>query len=385
MEKNAEEKSNFLFYQSDDSTIKVQVIIDDDNETVWATQKSMGEIFNVEPNTITYHLGEIYKSNELKEISTTRKIRVVQKEGLRDVNREIDFYNLDIIIAVGYRVNSYQATQFRIWATSILKEFLIKGFALDDDRLKQGKTLFGKDYFEELLERIREIRASERRFYQKITDIYAQCSIDYDAKSPTTKTFFATVQNKLEFAITHHAAPELIKLRASSKKPNMGLTSWKNEKNGGKILKSDVGTAKNYLGYEEIGELNQIVNMYLDYAELQAKRNRTMKMSDWVTRLDTFLAFNEYDLLKDSGKIRKEVATKFAEDEYEKFRVIQDRSYVSDFDKAVETIRITGKLPQPPQRISIKSALEDRDNTNFNKSLKTALEYNPKAKGIDKL
>ena len=262
----------------------------------------------------------------------------------------------------------------------VMKEFIIKGFALDDDRLKQGKTLFGKDYFEELLERIREIRASERRFYQKITDIYAQCSIDYDAKSPTTKTFFATVQNKLEFAITHNTAPELIKLRASSKKPNMGLTSWKNEKNGGKILKSDVGTAKNYLGYEEIGELNQIVNMYLDYAELQAKRNRTMKMSDWVTRLDTFLAFNEYDLLKDSGKIRKEVATKFAEDEYEKFRVIQDRSYVSDFDKAVETIRITGKLPQPPQRISIKSALEDGDNTNFNNSLKTALEYNPKAK-----
>ncbi len=342
-----EKKTDFLFYTSEDGTTNIQVILDD--ETVWATQKSMAEIFDVEENTITYHIGNIYSDGELAKSSTTRKIRVVRKEGNRDVKRELDFYNLDMIISVGYRVSSPKATRFRIWATKVLKEYLVKGFVLDDDRLKQGKSLFGKDYFEELIERIREIRASERRFYQKITDIYAQCSIDYDSKAPITRDFFATVQNKLEYAVTSNTASEIIKQRASSKKPNMGLTSWKNEKKGGKILKSDVSVAKNYLNQEEITELNTLVNMYLDYAELQAKRNRTMTMGQWVEKLNTFLTFNEYDLLKDAGKIRADVAKKFAQSEYEKFRVIQDKEFKSDYDKFDETaerIRLTGELPK---------------------------------------
>lgn len=255
------------------------------------------------------------------------------------------FYNLDVILSVGYRVNSYNATQFRIWANKILKEYLIKGFALDDDRLKQGKQMFGKDYFDELLQRIKEIRASERRFYQKITDIYSQCSIDYDPKSEITKTFFATVQNKLEFAITHLTAPEIIKARANYLAPHMGMTTWKNSP-AGKILKTDTTVAKNYLTQEELDELNSIVVMYLDFAELQAKRNKKMKMIDWIGRLDAFLNFNEYDILKDAGKIRKSVADSFAEKQYEKFRVIQDKEYKSDFDKVIEGIKNKGELPK---------------------------------------
>ena len=290
-----------------------------------------------------------------------------------------NFYNLDAIISIGYRVNSVQATQFRKWATSILKDYLVKGFILDDDRLKQGKNLFGKDYFDELLEKIREIRASERRFYQKITDIYST-AVDYNPKASITQTFFATVQNKLEFAITHLTAPELIKERADSKKPNMGLTSYKNSKIGGKILKTDVCVAKNYLSEDEISELNILVNMYLDYAELQAKRNKLMKMSDWVDKLDVFLQFNEYDVLKNSGKVRSDVAKKFAENEYQKFRIVQDQEYKSDFDKAIENIKSTGELPQEPKFITINplslksiSALSE-----FNKKLKQGLEFNPK-------
>ena len=329
----------------------------------------MSEIFDVEENTITYHIGNIYAEGELAKSSTTRKIRVVRKEGTRDVSRELDFYNLDMIISVGYRVNSPKATRFRIWATQILKEYLIKGFALDDDRLKQGKTLFDKDYFDELIERIREIRASERRFYQKITDIYAT-AVDYDPKAKITQTFFATVQNKLEYAITKHTAPELIKLRASSKKPYMGLTSWKNEKKGGKILKSDVGVAKNYLSHEEISELNRIVTMYLDYAENQASKGRLMSMKDWISKLDAFLIFNEYDILKDAGKIRAEVAKKFAEKEYEKFRIKQDKEFKSDFDKMIERVK-DGKLPKEVFK-GIQEPLSD-----FNKKLKRGLDFNP--------
>jgi len=367
---NLEEQKNFLFYSTEDGTTSVQVILDD--ETVWATQGSMSEIFGVEENTITYHIGNIFLDGELAKSSTTRKIRVVRTEGNRKVNRELDFYSLDMIISVGYRVNSSSATRFRIWATSILKEYLIKGFALDDDRLKQGKTLFDKDYFDELLERVREIRASERRFYQKITDIYAQCSVDYDSKAKITQSFFATVQNKLEYAITHNTAPEIIKGRANAKKPNMGLTSWKNEKKGGKILKSDVGVAKNYLNKEELSELNTIVNMYLDYAELQAKRNKTMTMSDWVKRLDTFLSFNEYDLLKDSGKIRSDLAKSFAEKEFNKFRIIQDRTYKSDFDEMLDKVK-SGKLPKE----NFKLPPWPSDNrSDFEKKLKKGLDWN---------
>lgn len=371
-----EQPKNFLFYTTDKGTTNIQVILDE--ETVWATQKSMGEIFDVEENTITYHVGNIFTDGELAKSATTRKIRVVRKEGDREVKRELDFYSLDMIISVGYRVNSTKATLFRIWATTILKEYLIKGFTLDDDRLKQGKTLFDKDYFDELIERVREIRASERRFYQKITDIYAQCSIDYDSKAQITRTFFATVQNKLEYAITHHTAPEIIKLRADSKKPNMGLTSWKNEKKGGKIMKSDVSVAKNYLQHEEIGELNTLVNMYLDYAELQANKGRTMSMSDWVGKLDAFLKFNEYNLLDDAGKMRKDVAKKFAEKEYSKFRIVQDKEFKSDFDTMLEKVK-SGKFPSEQRPLPImKAPIDEEPLSDFNEKLKKGLEFNPK-------
>jgi hypothetical protein len=250
--------NDILLYTSPDGAVKIEVIYE--GETFWLSQKKIAQLFGVESNTITYHLKEIYQSGELEPDPTARKFRVVQREGSRDVTRQIDFYNLDVVIAVGYRVNSYQATQFRIWATNTLKEFIIKGFVMDDERLKQGKH-FGKDYFNELIERVREIRASERRFYQKITDIYEQCSIDYDSKSPTTQTFFKTVQNKLEWAITGKTAAEIIASRASAEQPKMGLQTWKNAPEG-KIIKSDVTVAKNYLIEKEIKELERIVTMY---------------------------------------------------------------------------------------------------------------------------
>lgn len=322
-------QGEILIYNGDDGDVRVSVVFED--ETFWLTQRAMGELFDVESHTVTYHLREIYDSGELDEMSTTRKIRAVQREGNRDVSREMLFYNLDAIIAVGYRVNSKKATQFRRWATETLKQYIIKGFVLNDEMLKNGRP-FGKDYFDELLERIKEIRASERRFYQKITDIYAQCSYDYDKNSEITKTFFKTVQNKLLFAITGQTAPELLAGRADSSKEHMGLTSWKNSPKG-KILKSDVTTSKNYLSQEELSGLNDIVNMYLDYAENQAKRKNLMSMQEWVTRLDAFLSFNEYDLLNHAGKVSREVADALAIDEYNKFRVIQDEYFVSDFDK----------------------------------------------------
>lgn len=338
-ENNDPQHSDIIFYSTPTGNVKIEVIFNE--ETFWLTQKRMAELFGVESHTITYHLKEIYKTGELEETATARKIRVVQKEGNRDVNRDLDFYNLDAIIAVGYRVNSYQATQFRIWATKTLREFIIKGFVLDDERLKQGKR-FGKDYFDELLERIREIRASERRFYLKITDIYEQCSIDYNKDAEITQKFFKTVQNKLHFAISGKTAAQLIAERASADKPNMGLQTWKNAPSG-KVLKSDIGIAKNYLIEKEIKELERVVTMYLDYAELQASRQMPMKMADWVTRLDAFLQFNEYQILKDAGKVSHEVAIKLAENEYDKFRVIQDRSFESDFDKEVKKITETSK------------------------------------------
>jgi hypothetical protein len=283
---------NFLFYQGKDGNTKIQVILGD--ETIWATQNSIAEIFETAKQNISYHLSNIFKDGELIENRVVKEILTTASDGK---NYNTKFYNLDAIISVGYRISSPKATLFRIWATGVLKEYMIKGFALDDERLKQGKEAFGKDYFDELLERIREIRASERRFYQKITDIYAQCSIDYDSHSPITREFYATVHNKLHYAITYHTAAEIISKRADSTKPNMGMTSWKNEKTGGKILKSDVPCAKNYLQEDEIDNLNRIVSMYLDFAENLAKRHKAMKMADWANRLDTFLQFNEYDLL----------------------------------------------------------------------------------------
>jgi len=326
------EKFEILLYTAPDGNANIEVFFE--NETFWLSQKKMAELFNVDVRTINEHLKNIYNTGELTAGATIRKFRIVQKEGSRDVSREIDFFNLDTIIAVGYRVNSHEATRFRIWATQTLREFIIKGFVLDDERLKQGKK-FGRDYFEELLERIREIRASERRFYQKITDIYAQCSIDYDPKADITLKFYKTVQNKLHWAITGQTAAEIVATRAKADKPNMGLTTWKNSPDG-KIQKSDVSIAKNYLQVNEIDELNRIVGMYLDYAENQAKREIPMTMNDWIGKLDGFLQFNEYAVLKDAGKISHEIALKLAEQEYEKFRVTQDSSFESDFDKDVK-------------------------------------------------
>lgn len=326
--------TDIIFYSSPEGHIRVEVVYED--ETFWLSQKRMAELFGVEVNTINYHLKEIFKSGELQEDRVIRKIRITAADGKKYLT---SFYNLDAIIAVGYRVNSFQATQFRIWATKVLKEFIIKGFVLDDERLKQGSR-FGKDYFEELLERIREIRASERRFYLKITDIYEQCSIDYNKDAEITQTFFKTVQNKLHWAITGHTAAELIAQRADASKPNMGLKTWKNAPQG-KVLKGDIAIAKNYLEGQEIKALERVVTMYLDYAENQAARQIPMKMADWVNKLDAFLQFNEYDILKNAGKVSHEVAKKLAEKEYSKFRVIQDKNFESDFEK--EARRLKGK------------------------------------------
>lgn len=325
---NALEKEVVL-YQTEDGNINVSVFYS--QESFWLTQKAMGELFNVDRSVITKHLSNIFSDGELDKNSVCAIFAHTASDGKK---YNTQYYNLDAIISVGYRVNSIQATKFRQWATATLKEFMIKGFVLNDDMLKNG-TKFGKDYFDELLERIKEIRASERRFYQKITDIYAECSYDYDPKSEITRTFFKTVQNKLLFAITGHTAPEILRDRADSSQEHMGLTSWKNAPEG-KILKSDVKVSKNYLSQDELSGLNDVVNMYLDYAENQARRNKLMSMNDWVTKLDSFLQFNEYDLMENLGSVSREVAEKLAIEEYKKFRVLQDSLFVSDFDKATE-------------------------------------------------
>ena len=323
-----------IFYSTPDGAVRVEVFFE--GETFWLSQKKMAELFGIGVQTISHHLQEIYKSNELSEMATIRKYRIVQTEGAREVAREVDFYNLDAIIAVGYRVNSRQATQFRIWATQVLREYLIKGFVLDDERLKQGKR-FGKDYFDELLERIRSIRASERRFYLKITDIYEQCSIDYNQNAEITQVFFKTVQNKLHWAITGKTAAELIAERAQASQPNMGLKTWKSAPHG-RIQKADVAIAKNYLEEGEIKALERIVSMYLDYAENQASRQIPMRMADWIEKLDAFLKFNEYDVLANAGRVSHEVAKELAEKQFEAFNVVQDRSFESDFERASKKI-----------------------------------------------
>lgn len=334
-------EGELILYQTPAGSVRIEVLYQ--TETFWLSQKQIAELFGVELPTISYHLKEIYASGELEPQATLRKIRRVQREGSRDVSREIEFYNLDAIISVGYRVNSARATQFRIWATQTLREFITKGFVLDDERLKLNKR-FGKDYFDELIERIREIRASERRFYLKITDIYEQCSIDYDKDAEITKTFFKTVQNKLHWAVTRKTAAEIIASRADAAKPSMGLTTWKNAPHG-KILKTDVSIAKNYLIEHEIKELERIVSMYLDYAENQAARQIPMRMADWVKRLDAFLQFNEYEVLTNAGSVSAEVAKKLAEEQYEVFRVRQDREFESDFDREIK--RIERKREKP--------------------------------------
>ena len=331
-------ESPFLMYRSEDETVTINALIKDD--TVWLTQKAMAELFGVESNTINYHLKEIYKSDELIETSTARKIRAVQQEGKRSVERELQFYNLDAIISVGYRVNSRKATQFRIWATGVLKEYMLKGFAMDDERLKQGTTAFGKDYFRELLERVRSIRASERRIWQQITDIFAECSIDYDRHAQTTKEFYAMVQNKFHYAITGQTAAEIVYNSADSNKENMGLTSWKNAPDG-RILKSDVSVAKNYLTDKQIKQLERTISGYFDYIEDLIERENTFTMDEFAASVNEFLAFRRYDILQDKGKISHDMAVKKANAEYDVFNKTQH--IVSDFDKAVQKMLESGK------------------------------------------
>ena len=323
----------FLIYKTDNGDVKVDVLLI--NENIWLNTHKMAELFGIDRTGVLKHIKNIYKTEELVEQSTCAKIAQVAKDGKR---RAIDFYNLDVIIAVGYRVNSKRATQFRIWANKVLKEFIIKGYTMDVERLKNPNPEFGKDYFDEQLEKIRDIRSSERRFYQKITDIYSQCSIDYDPKSETTKLFFAMVQNKLHWAITGQTAAEIVTSRASHKKENMGLTTWKNAPKG-MIRKTDVPIAKNYLNEKELTTLNRIVGMYLDFAEDQAERKIAMNMKDWVAKLDAFLKFNERDILEDAGKVTAEIAKEFSESEFEKYKVLRDQSYVSDFDLVIKQIQ----------------------------------------------
>lgn len=320
--------TEFLIFsaQAEADTIEVRY----EDGTLWLTQKMMGVLFNVEANTITYHLKEIYDSRELEREATTRKFRVVQMEGNRNVSRETDHYNLDAIISVGYRVNSMRATQFRRWATQVLRKYTLEGYVLDRKRMENGSFL-DEDYFEKLLEEIREIRLSERRFYQKITDIYAT-SLDYDKDSPLTRQFFAKVQNKMHYAVSHQTAAEIIYKRADSTQNHMGLTSWKNSPDG-KILKSDVSIAKNYLLREELEDLGRIVNAFLDLAEGRAKRHIPMTMQDWAERIDKFLLSDDRDILENAGKISMEIAKDHAETEYEKYRIVQDQLFESDFDK----------------------------------------------------
>ena len=324
--------SNILLYKTKQGEARIEVVFN--NETFWMSQKRMADLYDVDVRTINYHLTQIYDSDELQESATIRKIGIVQMEGNREVNRPQMLYNLDAIIAVGYRVNSYQATQFRIWATSVLKEMIVKGFVLDDERLKQGKY-FGKDYFDDLLERIREIRASERRYYQKITDIYSECSVDYDPKAETTQLFFKMVQNMMHWAVTHQTAAEIIYTRADAEMPHMGLTTWKNAPDG-RVQKSDTIVAKNYLSDKEVDALNRLSTAFLDMAELRAARQMLSTMADWKKQLDDFLTLSGYDKLHDAGTISAEQAKEKAYAEYDKFRIIQDKEYLSDFDKEIK-------------------------------------------------
>ena len=328
--------SDFLIFTKQTGGDGIQVRLHDEN--IWLTQKSMAQLFDCSIDNIALHLKNIFQTGELDEMATTEDSSVVQKEGERNVSRNMKFYNLDAVISVGYRINSVRATQFRKWATDVLKQFTIKGYVLDKTRLENGQ-IFDENYFDHLLDEIREIRASERKFYQKITDIYATAS-DYSPNSIISKTFFATVQNKLHYAIHGSTAAEVIYTRADYQKKNMGLTSWKNSPKG-KILKSDVSIAKNYLSETELQDLNQFVSMYLDYAERQAKKKIPMTMEDWAKKLDVFLEFNEEAILTDKGKVSTAIAKSFAESEFEKYRIIQDKTFVSDFDKYLAELENT--------------------------------------------
>jgi len=328
----------FLMYRSEDETVTINALIKDD--TVWLTQKAMAELFDCSVDNISLHLKKIYNEGELTEETTIEEFSTVQIEGERRVSRKKRFYNLDAIISVGYRVNSRKATQFRIWATGVLKEYMLKGFAMDDERLKQGTTAFGKDYFRELLERVRSIRASERRIWQQITDIFAECSIDYDRHAQTTKEFYAMVQNKFHYAITGQTAAEIVYNSVDSNKENMGLTSWKNAPDG-RILKSDVSVAKNYLTDKQIKQLERTVSGYFDYIEDLIERENTFTMDEFAASVNEFLEFRRYDILQDKGKISHDMAVKKANAEYDVFNKTQH--IVSDFDKAVQKMLESGK------------------------------------------
>ena len=324
------EISNFILYTTPNGHVQLDILLQDEN--LWLTQKGLAELFGVERSVITKHLKNIYDSGELGKVSTCAKFAQVQQEGNRTVRRELEYYNLDAIISVGYRVNSSKATQFRIWATKTLKEFIIKGFVLDDERLKQGQTVFGKDYFRELLERIRSIRSSERRIYQQITDIFAECAIDYDQNSDITKNFYAMVQNKFHYAITGSTAAEIIYQQADASKEKMGLTSWKHAPDG-RVLKSDATVVKNYLQEKEIRQLERTVTAYFDYIEGLVERRNTFTMRGLADSIDRFLSFNEYEILEGKGSISKKQADSKAIQEYEKFNRTQ--KILSDFDKHI--------------------------------------------------
>jgi len=322
-------ESNILLYETDEGKINVDVILKD--ETIWLTQKSMSELFDVNVPAINKHLNNIYSEEELNRDSTISKMEIVRKEGSRNIKRELDFYNLDAIIAVGYRVNSKKATKFRIWATQILKDYIIKGFVIDVDKMKNGPK-FGKDYYDELLQTIKEIRLSERRQYQKITDVFEATSIDYNKDSKEAYTFFKIVQNKLHYAITGKTAAELIYERVDSEKIHMGLTNWKNSPDG-KIMKCDISVAKNYLNESELKKLNNLTILFLDYAEDMAEENKLMTMKKWIDVTDDLIKFRKKNILNDSGKISHTKAIEKAENEYEKFRIKQDREYISSMDE----------------------------------------------------
>ena len=350
MKKKKPEQNDFteiLLYNTPNGGVKVEVYLQ--NETVWLAQQKIADLFDVDRTVVTKHIANIFKSGELDEQVVCANFAHTTPHGAikgKTQDTITKFYNLDVIISVGYRVNSRQATAFRIWATGRLKEYIIKGFTMDDERLRNPNYIFGKDYFDEQLARIRDIRSSERRFYQKITDIYTQCSADYNVDASSTKDFFATVQNKMHWAITGQTAAELIAARVDGSKENMGLTTWKNSPKGS-IRKTDVSIAKNYLYEKELDGLNRIVSMYLDYAESQAQKGVVMYMKDWLKKLDAFLQFNEKDILSHQGKVSHEVAAALAESEFEKYRIVQDKLLESDFDKVIKTI-------SPPKEIKKK-------------------------------
>lgn len=327
-ELQATQPSKVVLYHTDDGKVTVDVLFARDN--FWLTQKAMAELFGVNVPGVNKHLKNIYASGELMPEATVSKMEIVRTEGSRSVARQMEYYNLDAVIAVGYRVNSFQATQFRIWATNTLREFMVKGYLLNDDLLKNGRA-FGQDYFDELLERIREIRASERRAYQKIADVFEQCSSDYRSNSEETKLFYQIVQNQMHFAITGQTAAEIVHDRADCEKPFMGLTTWKNSPKG-KVLKGDVTIAKNYLNEKEVDRLNRLVVMFIDNAEFHALNRQVRTMQDWLKQVKRFMEFNEQEVLEHAGRISHEMAVAKAHAEYDKFRVKQDRDYLSDFD-----------------------------------------------------